>query len=95
MITLEVVRTSADCKKSRTIERASALRASTTESSRSIEIASAWLASALANNSGREPGTNSLLRMSFSIKYLKFVGIEWKKKRREGIFKQHYLLLPR
>src|ERR1044072_3133949 len=54
---------SADFRNSLTLARASALRASTTESSRSMEIASASLASAFANHSGREPGTNNLLRL--------------------------------
>src|ERR1700730_10448991 len=50
-------------KNDATAARAAALRLSSTASSRSIEIASAWLATALANSSGREPGTNSLLRI--------------------------------
>ena len=54
---------SAEPRKARVAARASALRDSATASCRSMDRLSAALASALGNNSGREPGTNSLLRI--------------------------------
>jgi hypothetical protein len=57
----------ADCSRSDTSSRAWPLRASGTESSRSKLNASASPASALANNSGRTPGTNSLLRIDHAL----------------------------
>ncbi|MNX98070.1 hypothetical protein D3C86_1304600 [compost metagenome] len=47
--------------------RASPFFSSATASSRSKDSASASLASALAKNSGREPGTNSLLLMANTV----------------------------
>src|SRR5258708_1772564 len=55
---------SGDCRAWPTRRRASALPFSRTASSRSKDKASAWLARAFGKSSGREPGTNSLLRMT-------------------------------
>jgi hypothetical protein len=63
MIALDVSLTAAECKNSATASRACVLRESTTASSKSMETASAAETMALPNNSGRDPGTNSLLRM--------------------------------
>src|SRR5690606_19626441 len=64
MVRLPVAADGCTARKAATSARAPALRSSATASSRSKDTASATPAQALANRSGRPPGTNSLLRIT-------------------------------